>query len=217
MFNILLYSYGVYFIKKFEISQLIVENVIKVLRLFKNNDILIPDSNWKDGSIIMNKIMKIAGAIFLMFSLIAAHSGILSAATHQFDGGKITLELPDGWKIDTAECELSAEAVYEEGTMTMAFLALKPEELIASLDAAQKEIEKEVGELKLEKTSEVTISGMKAFRKRYVTAGESVAVTVTAAITPHNRFLVYYHFAPEAVSKKHESDIKKVEDGIRSK
>ena len=165
----------------------------------------------------MNKNIKIALATFFMFSWFMVCSGSLHAGAHLFDGGKITLELPDAWKIDTAECELSAEAVYDEGTMTMAFLALKPEELIASLEAAQKEIEKEVGELKLEKTSEVTISGMKAFRKRYSTEGDLVSVTVTAAITPHNRFLVYYHFAPEEVSKKHESDVKKVEDGIRSR
>jgi len=165
----------------------------------------------------MNKSMKTAIVTFLMLALTAAYSGSIHAAAHLFDGGKITLELPDGWKVDTAECELSTEAVYDEGTMTMAFMALKPEELIASLDAAQKEIEKEVGGLKLQKTSEVTISGMKAFRKIYRTADESVKVTVTAAITPHNRFLVYYHFAPEAVSKKHDNDIKMVEDGIRSR
>ncbi len=165
----------------------------------------------------MNRNLKSTVVIFLMFFLTAAYSGSIHAGTHLFDGGRITLELPDTWKIDTAECELSTEAVYDEGTMTMAFMALKPEELIASIDAAQKEIEKEVGELKLEKTSEVMVSGMKAFRKRYSTADESIKVIVTAAVTPHNRFLVYYHFAPEAVSKKHESDIKMVEDGIRSR
>ncbi len=171
----------------------------------------------KEGNITMNKNVKITAAVFIAFFLITAHCGCLSAATYPFDGGKITLELPDGWKVDTAECELSAEAVYDEGTMTMAFMALKPEELIASIDAAQKEIEKEIGELKLEKTSEVMISGMKAFRKRYVTSDASVTVMVTAAITSHNRFFVYYHFAPDAVSKKHASDIKKVEDNIRLK
>lgn len=165
----------------------------------------------------MNKNMKMIAALFLSLCLAVFGCGRLQAATHLFDGGKITIELPDAWKIDTAECELSAEAVYDEGTMTMAFLALKPEELIASLDAAQKEIEKEVGELKLQKTSEVTISGMKAFRKQYSSAENLITVTVTAAITSHNRFLVYYHFAPDAVTKKHEGDIKKVEDGIRAR
>lgn len=166
---------------------------------------------------IKENLMKKLVVLVVLVMAISLTFGNAFAAVFPHEEAKVEITIPDTWKVEPKGDELHAEVKGETAAddLILIFSIVKGEDLVATIESSTKELEKQFGELKTEKTTEIELNGMKTYCEDCKSADGKYSVSLAMIQTPANKFmLVYYAASPEA-EKKYEKDVTDILQSIK--
>lgn len=141
----------------------------------------------------------------------------LNARDMNHKKGGVQLWIPDSWKVEM-EDEDSFEAYDKSEEVYLYFEVLDGEDAKATLDSLEKELEKEVKNLKITDEQELTLNGMEGYNidAEGTVEGEKVGLNVLLLKTKTNKILLLNGYILMSAFNKHEATLVKILKSVKS-
>lgn len=153
---------------------------------------------------------------FAAFALFAAFATTSHADKRTHAAAKVSIDVPDGWKIDAEEDNMTITDAADE--CAIFFIVLETDDLHKALDAIDSELSKVAKNIKWEdKPSELKLNGMDAIALdgKGKIDGTDADMGVMLINTPADKILLVLGAVESAKSSKHEADVEKILKSIK--
>jgi predicted Zn-dependent protease len=156
----------------------------------------------------MKKSSPFVIALFVMLP------ALVQAKTYPHGEAKVSITIPDKWKVEVEEDTLSAKAPDE--TVFLAFMVLAAHDMDEALKALDQELSKVVKDVTAGDAKEVTIHGMKGavVEGKGKVEGQKVDLGVLILKTKAGKVLLGVGVGATGMYEKHEKEVDQIFDSI---
>jgi predicted Zn-dependent protease len=150
----------------------------------------------------------------LLFALMLPAS-LAMAKTYPHDGAKVSITIPDSWKVEPSEDSLTAKAPDE--TVFLSFIVMEAADVDKAAAELDKELDKVMKNVNVGKGEEMTINGMKAYfaEGSGEVDGNKVDIGVVVIATKSGKILLGLGFGAAGKYDKHQKDITSIFQSIK--
>lgn len=152
----------------------------------------------------------------LVIGLLVLVPALALAKTYPHGDAKVSITIPDSWKVETEENSLTANSPDE--SVVLLFMVVEATDTDEALKALDKELDKVVKNVKTDgKPEEITVNGMKGvvIDGTGKVDGQKVDLGLLVLSTKSGKVLFGLGFGETGKYKKHEADVEKIFKSIK--